>query len=200
MVPDISVTVLAFSACFVLVDPNWKIALRLSLTFAGSNSVSSTRAVSAQAIIMANIAIPTKRRMVSPRCEKLVLYLSKSLLRSRRTELRRLLVPGTRHGRIGSDASRIRRTKHGWIIGLGQQQRGAGFLRIRGPFEQQSGSGDVPDRNQAVGPRQQGCEFVGIEPSWRRSFGYWLTDFRLGLMRASKCRRNFVARRGAGGG
>ena len=40
MVPDITVTVLAFRACFVSTDPNWNIALRLSLTFAGSNSVS----------------------------------------------------------------------------------------------------------------------------------------------------------------
>ena len=70
MVPDISVTVLAFRARLVAVDPNWNIALRLSLTFAGSNSVSSAFAPSqtpqSNAIIMANIATPTNRRIVYP--------------------------------------------------------------------------------------------------------------------------------------
>jgi hypothetical protein len=44
MVPDISVTVLAFRAALVLAEPNWKIALRLSLTLAGSYSICSARA------------------------------------------------------------------------------------------------------------------------------------------------------------
>ena len=39
MVPEISVTVLAFRACLVAVEPNWKMAFRLSLTLAGSYSV-----------------------------------------------------------------------------------------------------------------------------------------------------------------
>ena len=68
MVPDISVTVLAFRACLVLVEPNWKIALRLSLTLAGSNSVSSALAARPNAIIMANIAIPIIRRIDVPCC------------------------------------------------------------------------------------------------------------------------------------
>jgi hypothetical protein len=50
----------------VLVDPNWNIAFRLSLTFAGSYSVFSARAAKAQTIIMADIASPTNRRMASP--------------------------------------------------------------------------------------------------------------------------------------
>jgi hypothetical protein len=36
IVPVSSVTVLAFSAFLVETEPNWKIALRLSLTLAGS--------------------------------------------------------------------------------------------------------------------------------------------------------------------
>ena len=60
MVPVISVTVLAFSACLVLTDPNWNIAFRLSLTFAGSNSPSSARAGAAQAAI---IVMATKRHL-----------------------------------------------------------------------------------------------------------------------------------------
>ena len=59
MVPDINVTVLAFSACLVATEPNWNIALRLSLTLAGSYSVCSARAVKPQAIVMADIAIPS---------------------------------------------------------------------------------------------------------------------------------------------
>jgi hypothetical protein len=66
MVPDISVTVLALSACLVATDPYWNIAFRLSLTFRGSYSVSSARAAKPQAIIMANSASPTRRRMVFP--------------------------------------------------------------------------------------------------------------------------------------
>src|SRR5674476_1679484 len=66
MVPDISVTVLAFRACLVEVDPNWNIALRLLLTFAGSNSVCSALAARPNAIIMANIAIPSNRRIGIP--------------------------------------------------------------------------------------------------------------------------------------
>jgi hypothetical protein len=55
----------------VEVDPNWNIALRLSLTFAGSNSVSSALApkpnvTSPNAITMANIATPTTRRIGIP--------------------------------------------------------------------------------------------------------------------------------------
>ncbi len=70
MVPEISVTVLAFSACFVATDPNWNIALRLSLTFAGSYSVSSARAAQPKAITTANIANPNKRFIESPQVSK----------------------------------------------------------------------------------------------------------------------------------
>jgi hypothetical protein len=66
MVPEINVTVLELRLCLVLADPNWNIAFRLSLTFAGSYSVSSARAAKAQAIIMANIAIPSNRRIGVP--------------------------------------------------------------------------------------------------------------------------------------
>jgi len=66
MVPDINVTVLALRACLVAAEPNWNIALRLSLTLAGSYSVCSARAVKPQAIVMANIAIPTNRRIDVP--------------------------------------------------------------------------------------------------------------------------------------
>jgi hypothetical protein len=52
----------------VAADPNWNIALRLSLTFAGSNSVSSALAATPNTIIMANIAIPTIRRIDVPCC------------------------------------------------------------------------------------------------------------------------------------
>jgi hypothetical protein len=56
---------LEFNAFFVSADPNWKIALRLSLTFAGSNSPSSAaRAAKPQAIILATIANPIKRRIL----------------------------------------------------------------------------------------------------------------------------------------
>ena len=138
MVPDITVTVLAFKAFFVSTDPNWKIAFRLSLTFAGSNSVSSARAAKPQANVMANIAIPSMRFMVSPDIVNLVLYLTKALLRILRPEPGRLLVPVTCLCRIGSDASRIRRSQHGRVVGLSEQERGAGLLRIGGAFEQQS--------------------------------------------------------------
>jgi hypothetical protein len=40
--------------------------LRLSLTLAGSYSACSARAVKPQAIVMANIAIPTNRRIDVP--------------------------------------------------------------------------------------------------------------------------------------
>src|SRR5713101_421841 len=66
MVPDINVTVLAFRACLVAAEPNWNIALRLSLTLAGSDSVCSARAVKPNAIIMANIAMPSSRRIGVP--------------------------------------------------------------------------------------------------------------------------------------
>ncbi len=66
MVPVIRVTVLAFSACLVWAEPNWKIAFRLSLTLAGSYSPSSARAERPHAITMATSASPNKRRMLSP--------------------------------------------------------------------------------------------------------------------------------------
>src|SRR5216117_3891787 len=66
MVPDINVTVLAFRACLVAVEPNWNIALRLSLTLAGSYSDCSARAVKPQAIIVATSASLIKCRMLSP--------------------------------------------------------------------------------------------------------------------------------------
>src|SRR5260370_18358831 len=66
MVPDITVTVLAFKALFVSTDPNWNIALRLSLTLAGSYSVCSARAVKPQAIIVATSASLIKCRILSP--------------------------------------------------------------------------------------------------------------------------------------
>src|SRR5258706_10062769 len=66
MVPDINVTVLAFKACLVAAEPNWNIALRLSLTLAGSYSVCSARAVKPQAIIVATSASLIKCRMLSP--------------------------------------------------------------------------------------------------------------------------------------
>src|SRR5260370_8846688 len=66
MVPDINVTVLAFSACLVAAEPNWNIALRLSLTLAGSYSACSARAVKPQAIIVATSASLIKCRILSP--------------------------------------------------------------------------------------------------------------------------------------
>src|SRR5712672_2367042 len=105
MVPDINVTVLAFKAFLVSTDPNWNIAFRLSLTFAGSNSVSSARAAKPQAIIMATIASPSTRCIVFLVREKLILHLAEALLRIHRTVPRRLLVPFARQRRIGSDAS-----------------------------------------------------------------------------------------------
>src|SRR6266446_6046108 len=66
MVPDINVTVLAFRACLVAAEPNWNIALRLSLTLAGSYSVCSARAVKPQAIFVATSANLIKFRMLSP--------------------------------------------------------------------------------------------------------------------------------------
>jgi hypothetical protein len=47
IVPVINVTVLAFSDCLVEVEPNWKMAFRLSETLAGSYSVCSARAAKA---------------------------------------------------------------------------------------------------------------------------------------------------------
>src|SRR5258705_3037480 len=68
MVPDINVTVLAFRACLVAAEPNWNIALRLSLTLAESCSVCSAWAVKPQAIIVATSAslIKCKCRILSP--------------------------------------------------------------------------------------------------------------------------------------
>src|ERR1700722_15504927 len=140
MVPDISVTVLAFSACLVAAEPNWKMALRLSLTLAGSYSVSSARAAKPQASIMATSASLSRFLMLSPlgiSFALLVLKLGEATLRVGRAELGGALIPGARLRRIGRDVTDILRSQHIGIIGLRQQQRRTGLLRIRGPFEQQ---------------------------------------------------------------
>ena len=49
-----------------------------------------------------------------------------------------------RHRRIGNDASQVLRSKDGGIVGLSQQQRCTGFLRVRGAFEQQAARGRSP--------------------------------------------------------
>src|SRR3981189_1225627 len=102
MVPEISVTVLAFRLCLVAAEPNWNIALRLSLTLAGSYSVSSALAAKPHAITMAKIAIARNRRIGSPfSLKRLILHLRKALLRVARAHSGRLLVPVGRHRRIG---------------------------------------------------------------------------------------------------
>ncbi|MGY4328508.1 hypothetical protein ACVWWG_002925 [Bradyrhizobium sp. LB7.2] len=64
--PVISVTVLAFSACLVELEPNWKMAFKLSDTLAGSYSVCSARAVKAHIVMMAASAIRKVLRMMFP--------------------------------------------------------------------------------------------------------------------------------------
>src|SRR5258706_10006131 len=144
------------------------------------------------------------------------MHLTESLLRIQRTVLGRLLVPLARLSRIGRDASHILLPKHGWIVGLSQQEGGAGLLRVRGPFQQQSRGREVPYRDQTLCPLQQGREFVGIEPSCRRrgsgvrsggggsrsdggrshgDCGRRRNDFRLTLMGGSESSSDFVARR-----
>jgi hypothetical protein len=120
--------------------------------------------------------------------------LSKALLRLERAEPGCLLVPIARHRRIGSDAPRIWRPKHGWVVGLGQEEGSAGLLRVRCPFEQQSGSRDVAYRDHALCPLQQRCEFVGFDTPRLRSSRWWLTDFRHALVGDPKRSSDFVAR------
>src|SRR3984957_12011173 len=201
MVPDISVTVLAFRLCLVVVDPSWNIAFRLSLTFGGSYSVLSARGAKAQTIIMADITSPSNRRMAPPLFwQKLILPLTKTLLRALRPDPGCLLVPAARRHRIGRDASRVRRAQHRRIVGLGQQQGGAGILRVGGACEQQPGSRDVADSDRVLCPLQQRREFVGIDLSYRRRCSGWLKHLGLILMGASQRGGNFVAGRRAHGG
>src|SRR5947209_16229741 len=125
MVPVIRVTVLAFSACLVWAEPNWKIAFRLSLTLAGSYSPSSARAERPNAITMATSASPNIRRMLSPETSvKSVLHLRQPALRVAGTELRGALVPAARFVRLGRDVADIRGTEYGWIVGLRKHQGG----------------------------------------------------------------------------
>src|SRR5437764_10187492 len=154
MVPEISVTVLAFKAFFVSVDPNWKMALRLSLTFAGSNSPSSARAAKPQAIMMATSANPNKRRIFAGPLEKL-LHLTEAPLRLGRTELDSPLVPGASQLKVGNDVARILRSEHGGIVGLCQHQCGGGLLRVRCALEQQPRRRNVARGKQPLGPRHQ---------------------------------------------
>src|SRR6516165_6507359 len=131
MVPVISVMVLAFSACLVCAEPNWKMALRLSLTFAGSYSDSSARAARPHAINAAN-ASANKRRMLSPNPVRriLVLQLSEPALGVGRTELRGLLVPGAGLCGLGRGVANVGGAEHVRIVGLCQQQRGVGVLQF----------------------------------------------------------------------
>src|SRR5690242_12477007 len=150
MVPVISVTVLAFSACLVCADPNWKMALRLSLTFAGSYSVSSARAAKPHAIMMATSASPNKRRMLSPSGENSVWQLSEPALRVGRTELCRFLVPGARLRGLGDDVADIPRTDDIRVIGLREHQCGLALLRISGALEQQPCDRNVTGGEEAL--------------------------------------------------
>src|SRR6202023_2095171 len=52
-----------------------------------------------------------------------------------------------------------------------QQECGAGLLRVRGPFQQQSSGREVAYCDQTLGPFQQGRHFVGGEPFYGRSGG-----------------------------
>src|SRR5882757_9444705 len=134
-------------------------AFRLSLTLAGSYSVSSARAARPQAIAMANNAIPNQRRIVFPLpCpvlsvmlgrDALVLKLAEAALGVGRAELGGLLVPKPRGCRIGRDAARVLGPEQLRVIGPRQYQRGLS-LRIRRPLEQQPGGGDVADRKQVL--------------------------------------------------
>src|SRR5450432_4001465 len=173
MVPVISVTVLAFRAFLVSAEPNWKIALRLALILPGSYVASSARAAKPQAIIMATIASPSKRFMVFPELYRLILHLAKALLRIHRSVLCGFLVPLAGFRRIGSDAPHILLPNHGWVVGLSQQECGAGLLRVRGAFQQQSSGRKVTYRDQTLGPLQQGRHFVGGEPFCGRSRCGW---------------------------
>src|SRR5450631_4011734 len=173
LVPVISVTVLAFRAFLVSAEPNWKIALRLALILPGSYVASSARAAKPQAIIMATIASPSKRFMVFPELYRLILHLAKALLRIHRSVLCGFLVPLAGFRRIGSDAPHILLPKHGWVVGLSQQECSAGLLRVRGPFQQQSGGREVAYRDQTLGPLQQGRQFVGSKSFCGRSRGGW---------------------------
>src|SRR5215475_3409809 len=159
MVPVINVTVLAFNACLVCAEPNWKIALRLSLTFAGSYSVSSARAEKPQAIMMATSASPKIRRMLSPKqlsSEKnSVRQLSKPALCVGRTELRCLLVPGAGLCRLGNDVADVRGAEHVRIVGLREHQHRAHILRVGGALEQQPGGGKIAGRKEALGALHQ---------------------------------------------
>src|SRR6185369_5367438 len=88
-------------------------------------------------------------------------------LRVSRTQLGGLLVPYLRRRRIGRDAPQILAAQHLRIIRPRQHQRRFRLLRVRGPFEQQSGGGDVADRKQALGPLQQHRKLVRIDASYR---------------------------------
>src|ERR1700759_2234748 len=144
MVPVIRVTVLAFSACLVWAEPNWKIAFRLSLTLAGSYSPSSARAAKPHAIIMATSASPNKRRMLSPALVwKSVLHLGEPALRVGGAELCGALIPALRLVGLGRDVADIGGAEHGGIVGLRQHQRGDGILPVGGAFEQQPCRRDI---------------------------------------------------------
>src|SRR6201995_4182270 len=165
MVPVIRVTVLAFSACLVWAEPNWKIAFRLSLTLAGSYSPSSARAERPHAITMATSASPNKRRMLSPALDwKSVLHLGEPALRVGGAELCGALVPALRLVGLGRDVADVRGAEHGGIVGLRQHQRRAGVLAVGGALEQQSRDRDVAGGERFLRPLHQRCEFVGIQP------------------------------------
>src|SRR6185437_3046712 len=123
MVPVMHVTVFSFRACLVAVEPNWKMALRLSLTLAGSYSSCAARAAKPKPNVIAIIANATKRRISSPE-SRLILHLREAQLRLLRSELGGLLVPEPSRFRIGRDAARVLCAEHGRIVGLRQDERG----------------------------------------------------------------------------
>src|SRR6267142_4342666 len=169
-------------------------AFRLSLTLAGSYSVSAAWVAELlHAIVMASNAIPNKCRIDTSalvlsnsllQWSWVILYFSNRLvqlteppLRVSRTELGGLLIPNPRRRLIGRDAPQILAAQHLRIIGPRQHQRGFRLLRVRGPFEQQSGGSDVADRKQALRALQQRHKLVRIDASYRSR----LTRHRNGL-------------------
>src|SRR6185295_11637701 len=109
-------------------------AFRLSLTLAGSNSVSAALADELQhAIVMASNAIPNKCRIDTSALvlnDFLVLQLPQPPPRVRGSELGRLLVPNPRRRRIGRNAPQILAAQHLRIIGPRQHQCGFRLLGV----------------------------------------------------------------------
>src|SRR5437899_836596 len=178
-------------------------AFRLSLTLAGSYSVSAAwAAVLLHATVMASNAIPNKCRIDTSALVSsnsllqycLVLQLTEPPPRVCRTELGGLLIPNPRCRRIGRDAPQILAAQHLRIIRPRQHKRCLHLLRVRGPFEQQSGGGDVADLKQALCPLQQRRKLVRIDASYRSR----LTGRRHGLTngrsdRDRRCYRSDLA-------